>query len=98
MRKHIRFFALLLCVLLLASLFSSYIFMGVFAGHLCSHNHCRICEHAALLSRVLLGVLLLCAAAFASRNLLRKHLRSVLAGLASLFDLTPVACKVRLNN
>ncbi len=98
MRNHRRLFALVLCGLLLAALLSSYAFMGITANHRCEHAHCEICEQIAMLKLSLRGVLILSALAFAFWVADRNLSRAFRSEAVVPFSLTPVACKVRLNN
>ena len=95
--KPVRWRVLILCALLLVAVLSSFADFGTVAWHECSHSHCPVCEHAAMLS-------LLFHSLWAVAGFIAFHCRPVedssgfYASVISLFARTPVACKVRLNN
>ena len=99
MRNHRRLWILVTCVLLLAALLSSYAFLGVFAAHHCEdHRHCDICEHAALLTRMLRCMLVLLIPAAAAGVRIAVRPAAVRRTVGHLTGLTPVILKTRLNN
>ena len=97
-QNHRKLVVLVLCGLLLATLLSSYAFMGIAANHGCEHVHCDICEHIAMLKLFLRGVLVLSALAFLFWVANQRLSRVFRSEAVVPFSLTPVACKVRLNN
>ena len=98
MNKALRFTVLLVCVLLLAALLSSYAFLAVFAGHHCEDHHCSVCEHAALLSRMLRGALALAVFAGVAGILAGKRADGACRITRRAAGLTPVALRIRLND
>ncbi len=98
MNKALRFTVLLVCVLLLAALLSSYAFLAVFAGHHCEDHHCSVCEHAALLSRMLRGALALAVFAGAAGVLNCRRPDRASYPIGDPAGLTPVALRIRLND
>lgn len=96
--KPIRWRVLILCAFLLVAILSSFAYFESVAWHDCSHSHCPVCEHAAMLS-------LLFHSFWALTGLFAIYYRSAYdssrlfyASAMSYFARTLVACKVRLNN
>ncbi len=96
-QKKLRVYALLFCAFLLLSLFASYLYIGLSSGHICTDDHCVVCERLVFLSR------LLCCTVLLSGSSLFKEVTEQTAGLnqaVSVYFLSrlPVDDKVRLNN
>ena len=98
MSRQCRILALVLCALLVAALFASYVFLGVFAGHHCEDHHCEICLHTALLTRMLRGVLVLVVSAGAAGMLLRGRPDCACRCTGCQAALTPVTLGIRMND
>ncbi len=99
MRIDRRFAALLMCAVLILSLFSSLGFIFHEAGHECIGDGCAVCENMAMLRTLLRDLcalgLLLAAAFFIRFRIALGHGPCV---RREGFFLTPVRCRVRMNN